>query len=41
MPHVDEAGVAEAAGRETAAMLEQAGLSAMVAEDPGWGRTRR
>ncbi len=41
VPHVDEAGVAEAAARETAAMLDRAGLSAMVAEDPGWGRTRR
>lgn len=40
-PHVDEAAVREEAEAATAAMLAQAGLSAMVAEDPGWGRTRR
>jgi len=39
--HVDEAAVAEAAERETAQMLAQAGLGAMVDEDPGWGLTRR
>jgi cytosine/adenosine deaminase-related metal-dependent hydrolase len=41
VPHVDEVAVREDAGRATAAMLAQAGLSAMVVEDPGWGRTRR
>lgn len=39
--HVDEAAVAEAAGRETAQMLATAGLADMVVEDPGWGLTRR
>jgi cytosine/adenosine deaminase-related metal-dependent hydrolase len=41
VPHVDEAAVREEADHATAAMLAEAGLSAMVAEDPGWGRTRR
>jgi cytosine/adenosine deaminase-related metal-dependent hydrolase len=41
VPHVDEAAIAEAANRETAQMLDAAGLSALVAEDPGWGLTRR
>ncbi len=41
VPHVDEAAVREEAQAATDAMLAQAGLSAMVAEDPGWGRTRR
>ena len=40
-PHVDEAGIREAAERETAAMLAQSGMADMIAEDPGWGRTRR
>jgi cytosine/adenosine deaminase-related metal-dependent hydrolase len=41
VPHVDEAAVRDAANAATSAMLAQAGLSAMVQEDPGWGRTRR
>jgi cytosine/adenosine deaminase-related metal-dependent hydrolase len=41
VPHVDEAAIAEAAERETAQMVAAAGLSDLVAEDPGWGRTRR
>jgi cytosine/adenosine deaminase-related metal-dependent hydrolase len=41
VPHVDEATIAEAANAETAQMLAQSGLTDMVAEDPGWGRTRR
>lgn len=41
VPHVDEAAVREAAEREAAQMLALAGLSALVEENPGWGRTRR
>ena len=41
VPHVDEAAVRDDANAATSAMLAQAGLSAMVQEDPGWGRTRR
>ena len=41
VPHVDEAAIAEAANAETAQMLAQSGLAGMVAEDPGWGLTRR
>jgi cytosine/adenosine deaminase-related metal-dependent hydrolase len=41
VPHVDEAAVRDDANAATTAMLAQAGLSAMVQEDPGWGRTRR
>ncbi|CAH0215740.1 amidohydrolase family protein [Roseomonas sp. CECT 9278] len=41
LPHVDEAAVRDDANAATTAMLAQAGLSAMVVEDPGWGRTRR
>ncbi len=41
VPHVDEAAIREEAERATAQMLAQADLSTMVAEDPGWRRTRR
>jgi cytosine/adenosine deaminase-related metal-dependent hydrolase len=41
VPHVDEAAVRDDANAATSAMLAQAGLSALVDEDPGWGRTRR
>jgi cytosine/adenosine deaminase-related metal-dependent hydrolase len=40
-PHLDGAAVAEAAIRETNAMLDRANLRPMVVEDVGWGRTRR
>jgi cytosine/adenosine deaminase-related metal-dependent hydrolase len=40
VPHVDEAAIAEAADAETAQMLAQSGMGGMIAEDPGWGRTR-
>jgi cytosine/adenosine deaminase-related metal-dependent hydrolase len=40
-PHLDPAAIAGEALRETEAMLDRAGLRHMVAEDPGWGRTRR
>lgn len=40
-PHLDAAAVAGEAEREAAAMLARTGLGHMVAEDPGWGRTRR
>jgi len=39
--HDELAAVREEAERATTQMLAQSGLSAMVAEDPGWGRTRR
>ena len=41
VPHVDEAAIAEAAQAETAQMLAQSGMADMIAEDPGWGRSRR
>ena len=41
VPHVDEAAIAEAANAETARMLAQSGMADMIAEDPGWGRSRR
>lgn len=41
VPHVDETAVREAAEAETGAMLARSGMAAMIAEDPGWGRTRR
>lgn len=37
VPHVDETALREEAEAATAAMLAQAGLAAMVAEDRGWG----
>ncbi|MGG5819294.1 amidohydrolase family protein [Falsiroseomonas sp. HW251] len=40
-PHLDAGAIVEAAQRETEAMLDRSGLRHMVAEDPGWGRTRR
>jgi cytosine/adenosine deaminase-related metal-dependent hydrolase len=39
--HLDAAEIAEAANRETAAMLARSGLAQMAVEDPGWGLTRR
>lgn len=41
VPHLDARAVAAEAEAETAAMLARAGLTHLVAEDPGWGRTRR
>ncbi len=40
-PHLDAHAIAEEATREANAMLDAAGLRHMVAEDPGWGLTRR
>jgi hypothetical protein len=40
-PHLDAAAITAAAWRESEAMLDRAGLRGMVAEDPGWGLTRR
>jgi cytosine/adenosine deaminase-related metal-dependent hydrolase len=40
-PHLDAAEITAAAWRETEAMLDRSQLRHMVAEDPGWGRTRR
>ncbi|MBS7792150.1 amidohydrolase family protein [Roseococcus sp. SDR] len=39
--HLDEAEIVAAAEAETAQMLRRSGLSHLVAEDPGWRRTRR
>jgi 5-methylthioadenosine/S-adenosylhomocysteine deaminase len=41
VPHLDARAVAAEAEGETAAMLARAGLTHLVTEDPGWGRTRR
>jgi cytosine/adenosine deaminase-related metal-dependent hydrolase len=40
-PHLDATAIATAAWREADAMLDRAKLRHMIAEDPGWGLTRR